>query len=360
MRVKYANLKLLKINKKKLNYLQKINVLKIFLKLLFIPMVIYIALSNKKEKTELKAITNFKSIENKENIENIENKEKDTIQIPDIKVCVCTLGRNENRYIREFVSHYEKYGVDKIFLYDNNKDDGEKFEDVINDYIQKGFVEILNWRGRQTPIFQIMNECYNNNKLKYNWIIFYEIDEFINLYNYTNIKLYLNQPYFKNCEVIHLNIINHSDNEKLFYENKSLIERFPAIVPLRQSQVSVKSILRGNLTNAQITWMHWINLNLKRCNGFGGPSDLEFGNDFLYYVIDHYYSKSTEEFINKINRGDSWRNTQDYIRHRTEKYLNQNHITLQKIEKLEKGIGINLSNFKIYVSKRRNRLRHRY
>ena len=274
-------------------------------------------------------------------------------QIPNITVCVCTLGRNENRYIREYVQHYEKYGVDKIFLYDNNKEDGEKFEDVINDYIEKGFVEIINWRGIPNPVFRVMQDCYDNNNKNYTWLIFYELDEFINLHNYTNIKIFLNQSKFDKCEVIHLNIINHSDNEKLHYENKSLAERFPAIVPLEHSQISVKSILKGNLTDVQITWMHNINDYLKACNGFGRESDLENGNDFIYYVIDHYYSKSTEEFINKIKRGDAWRDDDEYIMHRTEKYLNQNHITFEKIDMLEKGIGINLSRFRPLVSKRR-------
>lgn len=66
-----------------------------------------------------------------------------------LKVCVCTLGKQENRYIREFVEHYKEYGVDKIFLYDNNNINGEKFEEVIKDYIEKGFVEIINFRGKK-------------------------------------------------------------------------------------------------------------------------------------------------------------------------------------------------------------------
>ena len=53
-------------------------------------------------------------------------------------ICICTLGKKENRYIREFVTHYEKYGVDKIYLYDNNDINGERFEEVIKDYIDKG------------------------------------------------------------------------------------------------------------------------------------------------------------------------------------------------------------------------------
>jgi hypothetical protein len=42
----------------------------------------------------------------------------------------------KNKYIREFVEHYKNYGVDKIFLYDNNELNGERFEEVINDYIE--------------------------------------------------------------------------------------------------------------------------------------------------------------------------------------------------------------------------------
>ena len=355
--------------------LKKLNkIITILIELLLFFLIVYGIETKKEEKKKLKfkAIINFMSkrkkhfpnIPNSINIQNSINISSsinisNSINISDLKVCVCTLGRNENRYIREFVNHYKKYGVDKIFLYDNNLVDGEKFEDVINDYIQKGFVEILNWRGRNAPVFSIMNECYKNNKDKYDWIIFYEIDEFLNLYNYTNIKQFLSQSYFANCQIIHLNIINHSDNDKLYYENKSLIERFPAIVPLKQSQISVKSIVRGHLDHLLITWMHWINPSFRGCNGFGGPTDLEHGNDFLYYVIDHYYSKSTEEFINKINRGDAWRNTQDYINHRTEKYLNQNHVTLEKIEMLERGIKINLSRYKERFKKNISRKRHR-
>ena len=34
----------------------------------------------------------------------------------ELKVCLCTLGKNENKYAREFVQHYKNLNVDK-FLY---------------------------------------------------------------------------------------------------------------------------------------------------------------------------------------------------------------------------------------------------
>ena len=57
-----------------------------------------------------------------------------------IKICVCTCGKNENKYAREFVEHYKKYGIDKIFIYDNNANNDEKLEDVLSDYINNGYV----------------------------------------------------------------------------------------------------------------------------------------------------------------------------------------------------------------------------
>ena len=58
------------------------------------------------------------------------------------KICLCVLGKNENLYIKEFIEYYKKYGVDKIFLYDNNDKDGERFEEILSQYIDNKFVEI--------------------------------------------------------------------------------------------------------------------------------------------------------------------------------------------------------------------------
>ena len=73
----------------------------------------------------------------------------------EFRVCLYTLGKQENLYIREFVKHYEKYGVDQIYLYDNNEIKSEKFEEVINDYIEKGIVEIINFREKRGQYIEL-------------------------------------------------------------------------------------------------------------------------------------------------------------------------------------------------------------
>ena len=286
----------------------------------------------------------------------IENEIQEEKNINNTKVCLCTPAKNENRYIREFVEHYEKYGVDKIFLYDNNDIKGEKFDEILSDYIEKGFVEVRDWRGKAKALMQMMNDCYQTNYQIYDWLIFYELDEYIHLSNYTNVKPFLNLPRFKHCEVIYLNLICHTDNNLIYYDNRSLAERFPRTVPKYKKggyRLEIKSILRGHIPNIEITNNHLLSTDLHNCNGYGNKNRYYYKtysnqNDYKNYYIDHYYSKSTEEFIEKLNKGDVYLDTLKYVMQRVDKYFTQSEITKEKIDFIENKTGLNLS---LYRSK---------
>ena len=111
----------------------------------------------------------------------------------DINICICTIGKLENLYVREYISHYKKYGVDKIFIQDNNDINGERFENVIYNDIKNGFVEIINFRGILKAQIKAYQHCLNINYKKFDWLIFYDMDEFIyqplNLITYFRKKL---------------------------------------------------------------------------------------------------------------------------------------------------------------------------
>ena len=185
-----------------------------------------------------------------------------------IKVCLCSIGKKENKYAREYVEHYLKYGVDKIFLYDNNDIDDEKLDTLLSDYINNKYVEIINLRGKKGLQMESMNDCYKNHLTEYNWFIFYDMDEFIHLKNIKNIKYYLSKSHFNKCQVIHLNWVIHSDNDLLYYDNRSLKERFPKRAKSFNYSIDIKSMIRGNiLTN--ITSIHYLNPKLITCDGFG-------------------------------------------------------------------------------------------
>ena len=264
-----------------------------------------------------------------------------------IKVCICTIGKKENKYIREYIDYYKNYGIDKIFLYDNNNLDGEKFEEVINEYITQNFVEIKNWRGINKPQMMIYNDCFTKNYNKFEWLFFNDIDEYIYLRNYNNIKKFLNKPRFKKCENIQLNWLLHTDNNLIHYLNKSLLERFVEKDPFAEKRnlnkhSNGKSILKGHIPNIKITNFHCISDQLKTCNGFWKIRN-NIQKDYKYYYINHYFSKSTEEFIDKLKKGDVYKGT---ILDKISRYFSYNEITLKKINYIEKELKLNLNYYR--------------
>ena len=95
------------------------------------------------------------------------------------------------------------------------------------------------------------NDCYNSNYDKYDWLIFNDIDEYIYLKNYNDIKNFLNRPRFKKCEIIQLNWVLFTDNNHIYYYNKSLLERFTEIDPyVKNRSINKSSNGKSLLINA--------------------------------------------------------------------------------------------------------------
>ena len=266
----------------------------------------------------------------------------------EIKVCLCTVGKLENKYIVEFVEHYFKYKVDKIFLYDNNDINGERFEKVLGYYIKNNYVEITNYRGQKKKQTSIYYNCYKNNYNIYDWLIFYDIDEYINLKGFSNIKDYLKQKIFLNCESLYLNWVIHTDNNLLYYDNRTLFKRFKERYT-NKDFCRGKTIIRGKLKKQlKFVSVHNLDNRIGRCNGFGKKIIIINNNcknpDFNYYYIDHFYSKSTEEFINKITKGDCvFGDNKIFMLLRINFYFKRNKISFEKINLINKKTGFNIS-----------------
>ena len=76
------------------------------------------------------------------------------------------MANNENLYVRESLDHYKNIEYYKIFINENNDKNKVHFKDIIDDYIQDGFVEIINYRHRNNrtrPIFDTYKDCYSRN-----------------------------------------------------------------------------------------------------------------------------------------------------------------------------------------------------
>ena len=168
-----------KFQKKKKSIL---DLLKLKFKILAIIVILIILLYNiyllitKNIFFQRKQFNNYKKNNSYSNFEKNDNK---------TKVCLCVLGKKENLYIKEFVMHYEKLGFNHIFLYDNNDQNDERFEDIIQDEINKGFVSLINYRSyrgeKDNPQYDAYYDCYEKHNKNYNWIAFFDIDEYLEI-----------------------------------------------------------------------------------------------------------------------------------------------------------------------------------
>ena len=280
---------------------------------------------------------------------------------PTNTVCLCVIAKNENRYIREFVEFYKGIGVDKIFVYDNNDVNGEKFEEVISDYINGGFVEIFNYRGFTTPQLRSYKECYEKYYKIYDWFIYYDADEYIYLKDFNDIKSFLGDSRFNHCQRVQLNWVMYTDNNLLFYDNRTLQERFTEKEPEARNKKTggiqeIKSIIRGHNSLTNIHCLHKIDRKLRSCDGFGNRKKA-IGittpiSDYEYYYIKHFYSKSTEEFIEKIMKTDAFYIINEKVQlNKIKKYFKYNEITEEKLDFIEQKTKLNLSEYRKKIKK---------
>ena len=229
------------------------------------------------------------------------------------KVGLCIICKRENLYIQEFVNHYKKLGYNHIFIYDNNNVDEENFDTVLKKEIEKNFVTIVDYRGRNNnrQIFEAYIDCYEKNNKNYDWLSFFDIDEFLELTNNTNIQELLDNKRYKNCQNIKFNWLIYTDNDKLYYENKPVQERFTQ--PLYNNKFfnqHIKSTVRGKLPKN-----YWINAPTPHssdnefiaCSSSGKKIDkispFNYPPDYSYGFLKHYRTKSIEEYCNKIKKG---------------------------------------------------------
>lgn len=173
-----------------------------------------------------------------------------------IKAAICAIACQENDYIREWVEYYKHLGFSKIFLYDNNKswEANEDFHDVIDDYIKSGFVELIDKRDVLHVSFQTIcyNECYQKYSKDYDWIAFFDCDEYLDLKKTKDIHEFLTQPKFDNFHIIKINWESYDDNGHIYKTDGSLQERFPKPSDKTKEEIIwenrlLKSIVRGNL-----------------------------------------------------------------------------------------------------------------
>lgn len=204
-----------------------------------------------------------------------------------MKVALVCIAKNEENYIDEWIKYNKKLGFDDIFIYQNdwrwsgNYDNVHKLE--------------LDGLNKQTEAY---NHFIKNNLNNFDWVAFFDIDEFLVLKKHNNIKEFISE--YNDFPAIGVNWVLFGNNGHTKTNGDyRVIDRFTK----RQTSVNVHVKCIVKLNEGVFMGVHnpngmWVCPN-KVSNK--GPFNHQ-GSDEIAQ-LNHYFCKTEEEFALKCERG---------------------------------------------------------
>lgn len=200
-------------------------------------------------------------------------------------ISVCLLTKNENKYLKEWIEYHRGIGIDHFYIYDNNDD--LSISDEIYEYCDKKNVTVTPWLTYCNHMqIEAYNDCLQKFGQENEWIAFIDTDEFIHCDNISNML-----EKYQQYDYIRIPWVMYNANGHLKYEDVPVRDRFKTTMecPSIYKNYAYKSIVRPS--------------KIKHMD-VHSPS-LCYDNYILAsdITLDHYYTRSLEEWTEKIFRG---------------------------------------------------------
>ena len=235
-----------------------------------------------------------------------------------MKIALVCISKNEDNYIQEWIDYNLKLGFDDIFIYANNWQYSNNQDKVHVKHID-GEIQQLNAYNDFTE---------NNNKsMAYKWAAFFDVDEFLVLNQHNNIKSFLES--YSDCNAIGINwAIFGNNNLECVDGEYSVLKRFTnRSTSDFKPNSHVKTIVQFPCHSKKM--VHdiegtWFTLNKEKRTG-----PYNDNVDWSVAQLNHYFTKSDEEFVAKCNRGRADLNEKRQITDFNE-YKNANQVYDQR------------------------------
>ncbi len=234
-------------------------------------------------------------------------------------ISICAIFKNEGIYFREWIEYHKLIGVDHIYLYNNFSTDN--YKEILEDYILDGFVTIKDWLYKRGQI-SAYEDCFNNYKNETFWLIFLDLDEFICLKYKNDIKKWLHK-YDKYPAIIFYWLMFGTNGVIKQNINKLVIEQY---THSWETVRNVGKIILNTNYNVVKMYHHHIFCTMKFCGFSLKVPMINEKKTFIFYPgkekcpkkntiqINHYWSKSLDEYIFKIGKGDVYSLKNEEIR----------------------------------------------
>jgi len=275
---------------------------------------------------------------------------------------LCAVAKNESPYIVEWLAYY-KYiiGFDEIIIYNNDSYDISK--DLLKSLSDHNFCVYKEWPRIDgiTPQQSAYMDAIKNYSEKFEWIAFLDIDEFLVLKDYADIKTCLEHFANINADSISINWLTFGSSNYDNYCINPVSKRFLySNDPISKINRHCKSISRiSNIDsinvhiNKLITGSKYFHIDGTELF-FDKDPNSEHISDKKYHInqapaqINHYQLKSLDEYKNRKLKGRATvlqdhvsANIKpgDFIRSDQHCNTHDNFDILYKIKNLEKYIN---------------------
>ena len=211
---------------------------------------------------------------------------------------IMAIMKNEGPYLKEWLDYHILVGVEKFYLYDNESTDDTK--EILKPYIDQGIVDYIYWPGKsqQQPAY---TDSFNKHAEETKWMAVIDLDEFLVATDYENIVDYLNTlP--KGFAQLVIGWEQYGSSGHKTKPDGLVIENYKYH---RKNPHGVKSIVNPRLIVNPHVHVHDVagfmidenGKKLGRLNQVDNPPSVQ------KIRINHYITKSAEEFQQRINRG---------------------------------------------------------
>jgi hypothetical protein len=212
----------------------------------------------------------------------------------------------------EWVEHYKKLGVSRIFVYDNYFGSETPLADTLKDYVAEGFVEVIPVPDMPAAQCRSYEDCYRKHGNEYAWIGFLDFDEYLRWNGRAKIGKMFSKYNDADCVLVNWRIM--TDSGLVHYDPKPLKERFEEVMPLDKKvkydfpeNNHVKCFVQGGLGEIHFAKNPHSPSDSIRCvNSEGKRVPCSAFTPYTHKVmrIDHYWTKTADEWMNtKLARG---------------------------------------------------------
>ena len=153
-----------------------------------------------------------------------------------MNIAVVAIAKNEELYIEEWFNAYRKIGVNHFYIFDNNDEGNTALAELVklNQYTDVSLIDVrgpekLKKYGYQFGCYKM---AYDQLSKDYDYMGFFDIDEFLYLNDKTIPDWLAEHKEFDDTDVIKFNWLYYGDNGLVHYDNRPVQERFKEPCPI--------------------------------------------------------------------------------------------------------------------------------